>query len=176
MGPPQAFQGHCINKSHFKIRIIFIVSLYHFISLFALLFVTKSKSQRSEMLGDGSTHHIYNITESCPARPGGEPSYLCHWNPWLEPNELKILHWLVSLTKCLAIFFFLGNSLLRTSTRHLVQRDPNQRKKIIWSLTVSNHQKKHFHSPRVSIHLGEGTSKRSNVVRPRLLSYNSRKE
>ncbi len=102
-GPPQAFQGHCINKSHFKIRIIFIVSLYHFISLFALLFVTKSKSQRSEMLGDGSTHHIYNITESCPARPGGEPSYLCHWNPWLEPNELKILHWLVSLTKCLAI-------------------------------------------------------------------------
>ncbi len=40
--------------------------------------------------------------------------------------------------------YFLGNSLLRTSTRHLVQRDPNQRKKIIWSLTVNNHQKKAF--------------------------------
>ncbi len=129
MGPPQAFQGHCINKSYFKIKIIFIVSLYDFISLFALLFVTKSKSQRPETLGDGSTHHIYNITESCPARPGSEPSYLCHRNPWLEPNELKILHWLVSLTKCLAILDFLGNSLLRTSTRHLVQRDPNQRNK-----------------------------------------------
>ncbi len=141
MGPPQAFQGHCIIKSHFKIRIIFIVSLYHFISLFALLFVTKSKSQRPETLGDAfpPSTHIYNITESCPARPGGEPSYLCHRNPWLMPNELKISHWLVSLTKCLAIFDFLGNSLLRTSTRHLVQRDPNQHKKIIWSLTVSNH-------------------------------------
>ncbi len=93
------------------------------ISLFALLFVTKSKSQTPETLGDGSTHHVYKITEPCPALPDGEPSDLCHRNPWLEPNEWKISHWLVSLKKCLAILDFFENSLLQNSTRHLVQRN-----------------------------------------------------
>ncbi len=116
------------------------------ISLFALLFVTRSKSQSPKTLGDGSTHHVY-ITEPCPARPDGETSDLCHRNPWLEPNEWKISHWLVSLTKCLAILDFFENPLLRTSTRHFVQRDSNQRKNNIWSLTVSNHPKKN-----ISIH------------------------
>ncbi len=70
------------------------------------------------MLGDGSyVVDVYNITEPCPARPDGEPSDSCHRNPWLEPNEWKISHWLVSLTKCLAILDF------------FVQRDSNQRGK-----------------------------------------------
>ncbi len=112
------------------------------ISLFALLFVTKSKSQRPETLGDGSTHHVYKITEPCPTRPDGEPSDLCHQNPWLKLNEWKISHRLSN--EMFGYFGFFENALLRTSTRHLVQRDLNQRKNIIWRLAVSNHPKKTF--------------------------------
>ncbi len=128
---------------------------------------------------------VCNVTEPRPDRPEGgsaatestaslitpkrlvaEPSALCHRNPWLEPNERQVSDWLVAQTKFSAILDFVENLLLQTSTRHLAQSDPQQRRKILWSLTVNNHPKK-----EISIHLGEGTSKRSKVVWPRLLKW-----
>ncbi len=129
-----------------------------YLSLFALLFITKSKSQSPEMLGDNSTWWTSTTSPSL-ALLGLTVSDSCHRNPWLEPNEWKISHWLVSLTKCLAILDF------------FVQRDSNQRENNIWSLTISNHPNKtvpftqSFHSPRL------GDLKPSNVVWARLLKW-----
>lgn len=129
---------------------------------------------------------VCNVTEPRPDRPDGgsaaaestaslvtpkrfvaEPRASCHRNPWLEPNERQVSNWQVALAKFSAILDFVENLLLQTSTRYLAQSEPKQHRKILWSLTVNNHPKK----VEISIHLGEGPSKRSKVVWPRLLKW-----
>jgi hypothetical protein len=129
---------------------------------------------------------VRNVTEPRPDRPDGgsaavestatlvtprrfvaEPSASCHRNPWLEPNERQVSDRLVALAKFSAILDFVENLLLQANARHLVQSDPEQRRKILWSLTVNNDPKK----AEISIHLGGGTPKPSEVVWPSLLKW-----
>ncbi|MGL5918005.1 MAG: hypothetical protein ACRCYM_02035, partial [Cetobacterium sp.] len=102
-----------------------------------------------------------------PKRFVAEPSASRHRNPWLEPNERQVSDSLVALTKFSAILDFVENLLLQTSAGHLAQSDPEQCRKTLWSLTVNNDPKK----AEISIHLGEGTPKRSKVAWPSLLKW-----
>ena len=129
---------------------------------------------------------VCNVTGPCPDRPDGgtaatestaslvtpkrlvaEPRALCHRNPWLEPNETQVSDWPVALTKFSGILDFVENLLLQPGARYLAQSHPNQHRKLLWSLTVNNHPKKE----EISIHLGEGTSKRAKVACPRWLEW-----
>lgn len=120
------------------------------------------RSARRRLCSDGKYGSL--IT---PERFVAEPSASCHRNPWLETNERQVSDGLVVLAKFSAILDFVENLLLHASARHWARSGPERCGKIPWSPTVKDDPRK----AEISIHLGEGTPKRSQVAWPSLRKW-----